>query len=60
MSAKKDRTGSKIKSPKGCRIVLVTDPNLRTARKLVQAALQQRLVACANIVPGLESHYWWK
>jgi periplasmic divalent cation tolerance protein len=40
--------------------VLVTAPDLKTARKLVQSALQQRLVACANIVPDLESHYWWK
>ncbi len=60
MPPKKDRIGPRIKSPKGCRIVLVTAPNLKMARKLVQTALRRRLVACANIVPGLESHYWWK
>jgi periplasmic divalent cation tolerance protein len=41
-------------------IVLVTAPNLRTARVLAKAALRARLVACANLVPGLESHYWWQ
>ncbi len=41
-------------------IVLVTAPNLKTARKLAKAALELRLVACANIVPRVESHYWWQ
>jgi periplasmic divalent cation tolerance protein len=41
-------------------IVLVTAPNLKTARALAQAALTARLVACANLVPKLESHYWWR
>jgi periplasmic divalent cation tolerance protein len=41
-------------------IVLVTAPDLKTARKLARAALKSRFVACANIVPKVESHYWWK
>ena len=41
-------------------LVLVTAPELRTARRLARAALERRLVACANLVPGLESHYWWQ
>jgi periplasmic divalent cation tolerance protein len=41
-------------------IVLVTAPELKTARKLAKAALTRRLIACANLVPKLESHYWWK
>jgi periplasmic divalent cation tolerance protein len=40
-------------------LVLVTAPDLQTARALARAALQARLVACANLVPRLESHYWW-
>jgi len=35
-------------------------PDRKTARKLIRAALEQRLIACANVLPGLESHYWWK
>ena len=41
-------------------VVLVTAPDLRTARRLARAALEARLVACANLIPRLESHYWWQ
>ena len=41
-------------------IVLVTAPDLKTASNLAKAALQARLTACANLVPRLKSHYWWK
>jgi periplasmic divalent cation tolerance protein len=41
-------------------IVLVTAPDLKTARKLVRTALQARLIACANLVSKIESHYWWQ
>lgn len=43
-----------------CVTALVTAPDVETARKLAQAALTQKLAACANIVPGVESHYWWQ
>jgi len=41
-------------------IVLVTGPDLKTARALAKAALQARLITCANLVPKIESHYWWQ
>ncbi len=41
-------------------LVLVTAPNKKVARKLAQAALKAKLIACANLVPGIESHYWWE
>ena len=41
-------------------IVLVTAPDLKTARELAKAALSARLIACANLVPKIESHYWWQ
>ena len=41
-------------------VVMVTAPNLRTARKLAGKALEARVAACANLVPGIESHYWWQ
>src|SRR5688500_185248 len=40
--------------------VFVTTPNVTVARKIAAAALKDRLVACANIIPKVESHYWWK
>jgi len=42
------------------RIAFVTAPDLKTARRLGSAALQARLIACANLIPGIESHYWWQ
>lgn len=41
-------------------VVLVTAPDLKTARALARAALQARLIACANLVPKIESHYRWQ
>ncbi|HXF11380.1 MAG TPA: divalent-cation tolerance protein CutA [Desulfuromonadaceae bacterium] len=41
-------------------LVLVTAPDLKTARRLAKAALKAKLIACANLVPKIESHYRWK
>lgn len=41
-------------------LVLVTAPDLKVARRLSQMALRARLIACANLVPRIESHYWWQ
>jgi periplasmic divalent cation tolerance protein len=41
-------------------LVLVTAPKLETARALAKAALGARLVACANLIRKIESHYWWQ
>jgi len=49
-----------MKPATGFALVLVTAPDLKTARRLARAALKRRLVACANLVPGIESHYWWQ
>ena len=49
-----------MKSATQFSLVLVTAPDLKTARALAKAALQARLIACANLVPKVESHYWWQ
>jgi periplasmic divalent cation tolerance protein len=41
-------------------IVLVTAPDLKTARALATTALTAKLIACANLIPKIESHYWWQ
>src|SRR5262245_53573902 len=41
-------------------VVLVTAPDMKTARKLAKAALAARLIACANLLPKVESHYAWQ
>jgi periplasmic divalent cation tolerance protein len=49
-----------VKSAAKFSIVLVTAPDLKTARALAKAALQSKLIACANLIPKIESHYWWQ
>ena len=48
-------TGSRARSQ-----ILVTAPDVKVARRLARGALRARLVACANLIPKIESHYWWK
>ena len=39
---------------------MVTVPDIKTARILAKAALAAKLIACANILPKIESHFWWE
>lgn len=48
-----------MKSAERFAVALVTAPDLKTGRKLARVALASRLIACANLVPQIESHYWW-
>ncbi|MBI5812954.1 MAG: divalent-cation tolerance protein CutA [Meiothermus silvanus] len=41
-------------------VVLVTVPDLETARHIGRTLVEERLVACANIVPGIVSIYRWE
>ena len=41
-------------------LVLCTCPDHDTARQLAEQLVGQRLAACVNIVPGLESIYTWQ
>jgi periplasmic divalent cation tolerance protein len=50
----------KMKVAKNYSIVLVTTPDLKTARALARSALAARLIACANLIPKIESHYRWR
>jgi len=49
-----------MKSATGFAVVLVTAPDLKSARSLVKAALAAKLIACANLVARVESHYVWQ
>jgi periplasmic divalent cation tolerance protein len=49
-----------VKTPAKFFVVLVTVPNLPTARQLARGALRERFAACANLLPKIESHYWWQ
>ena len=41
-------------------VMLVTTKNVREAKKIAKALLAEKLVACANIVKGVESLFWWE
>jgi len=41
-------------------VVLVTASSRKEARVIARAVLKAKLAACVNIVPGVESHYWWQ
>ena len=41
-------------------LILVTAPDLKTARTLAKSALRAKLIACANLLPKIESHYRWQ
>ncbi len=49
-----------MKRAAGETLVLVTAPDVDVARRLARLALEARLVACANLLPQVESHYWWQ
>ena len=41
-------------------ILLSNFADADTARKAVRALLEERLIACGNLIPGVESIYEWK
>ena len=41
-------------------IIMVTCASRKTAQKIADRLLAKRLVACANIISGVESKFWWK
>lgn len=49
-----------MKSKNKIVIILVTAPDLKVARHLARIILRKRLAACANLLPKIESHYWWQ
>ena len=57
-----DRTG--VSNDPGvneqCVIALSTFPDVETARKISRELVDSALVACANIMPAVESIYYWK
>ena len=40
--------------------VYMTAPDMATAETVASALVTRRLAACVNIVPGMQSLYWWQ
>ncbi|MBF0511099.1 MAG: divalent-cation tolerance protein CutA [Candidatus Omnitrophica bacterium] len=47
-----------MKSP--CIVVFITAKDKKEAKKIAQGLLEAKLIACANIVSGVESFFWWQ
>jgi len=41
------------------KLLLSTSPD-RDAERIARALLDEKLIACANLVAGVRSLYWWK
>ena len=42
------------------RVLLVTAPDAETGAQIARALVEERLIACANLVPGIRSIYRWE
>jgi len=41
-------------------IAYITCSDSEEARRIGRSLVKNRLAACVNIIPGMESLYWWK
>ena len=41
-------------------VIFVTASNKKEARSIAGALIKRKLVACVNIIDGVESHFWWQ
>ena len=41
-------------------IILITAKDKKEAQKIVRGLLEAKLIACANIIEGVQSLFWWQ
>lgn len=41
-------------------VILITAPNLESARQIARTLVEKRLAACVNLLPGATSIYRWE
>lgn len=41
-------------------VVFVTGPGPEEVERIGRALVEERLAACANLIPSISSTYWWK
>jgi periplasmic divalent cation tolerance protein len=46
--------------PTDVRVVLMTAPDPTTGARLAETLVNERLATCANLVPAVQSIYWWE
>jgi periplasmic divalent cation tolerance protein len=42
------------------KVIFMTAPDATTAQRIVQTLVEERIVACGNIMPGITSIYRWE
>ncbi|MDX9785583.1 MAG: divalent-cation tolerance protein CutA [Desulfobacterales bacterium] len=40
-------------------VIYITVGNIEEAKKIGRKLLEERLVACVNMIDGMQSMYWW-
>ena len=62
MTAARDEHGGDAteSAARDARVVLVTAPDAASALGLARQLVEERLIACANILPGITSVYRWE
>ena len=41
-------------------VILITAKDIKEAKKISEALVQRKLIACANIIQGVKSFFWWE
>jgi len=41
-------------------VVLITAKDQEEAQKIAKSLVKRRQAACVNIIPAVDSHFWWK
>lgn len=41
-------------------IIFMTASSPEEARKITDKLLNEKMIACANVIPKVESRYWWE
>ena len=41
-------------------LILVTAKNKKEAQKIASELLSEKLIACANMIEGVQSMFWWE
>ena len=41
-------------------VVLITTKDKKEAAKIAKGLLEAKLIACANIIDGVQSLFWWQ
>jgi periplasmic divalent cation tolerance protein len=61
MPTDRERVGTgSSEGESAARVVLMTAPDAETARQIVRTLVEERVVACGNILPAITSIYRWQ